>query len=88
MAKWYFTFGSDDGGGWAEVVADNLDMAIEIFSLYHPRRDGFVACCCWYAADEFEKSKMYINGNLGERCREHIILNHFDFLGVPYGKVK
>ena len=83
--KWYFTYGSDDGGGWTEVTADSEEMAVEIFTLYHPKRNGFVACCSWYTADEFEKSKMFRDGNLGERCKEHIILNHFAFKEVPYG---
>ena len=80
MAKYYFTFGSDDGGGWSEVTADDLEMAIDVFCLYHPKRDGCVPCCCWYDADEFERTKMFRNGNLGQRCKESIVLNHFDYL--------
>lgn len=82
MAKWYFTFGSDDGGGWTEVTADDLEMAIDAFLIYHPRKDGSIPCCSWYAADEFEHTKMFRDGNFGKRAVESIVLNHFDFEGA------
>ena len=82
MAKWYFTFGYNDGGGWAEVSADDMEKAVSIFNLYHPMRDGRVACCAWYSADQFEKTNMFLNGNYGKRAVEHIILNQFDFKGA------
>ena len=41
MAKFYFTYGTDEEfpfrGGWSEVEADNLSMAVEIFNLMHPK---------------------------------------------------
>ena len=42
MAKFYFTYGTDEEfpfrGGWSEVEADNLSIAVEIFNLMHPKR--------------------------------------------------
>ena len=84
-SKYYFTYGSDDGGGWTEVTADNEDMAREVFCMYHPRREGFIPCCGIYPAEEFEKTSMHRNGNLGKRCVEHIILNHFAFMEARHG---
>ena len=81
FCKWYFTFGSDDGGGWSEVSADSEDRARAIFELYHPQRNY----CSQYSAEEFEKTTMYCNGNLGQRDVEHIILSHFDFTEVHRG---
>ena len=80
MAKYYFTYGFDDGGGWTEVTADDLMMAIDAFKIYHPLRDGMIPCCSWYPAEEFEKTRMFRDGNLGQRCKESIVLNHFDYL--------
>ena len=85
MAKYIFTFGSDDGGGWAEVVADDLKTAIDIFSIFHPRRNGIVACCEFYEEAAFQKTSMYKDGNLGKREVEFIVLSHFTFGEVKRG---
>ena len=77
MAKFYFTFGSEGHpfvGGWAEVHADNEDLAREAFRLIHPNRDGCLCCCDVYPEAEFERTKMYAAGNMGHRCREIITL--------------
>ncbi len=85
MSRFYFTFGYDDGGGWAEVSADDMEKAIEAFCLYHPRVGGFAPYCTCYPAEEFEKTKMYRDGNAGKRDVEHIVLSHFDFTEVRRG---
>ncbi len=74
MEIYYFTFSSDDGGGWAKVLADSFDRAVEAFDIYHPRRDGFVACAGMYTPDQFKRTKMSSEGNFGARCREVITL--------------
>lgn len=85
MAKFIFTFGSDDGGGWAEVMADDLKTAIDIFDIYHPRRNGMIACCDFYEEESFKKTGMYKDGNLGKREVEFIVLSHFTFGEVKRG---
>ena len=57
MAKFYFTYGTDEEfpfrGGWSEVEADNLSMAVEIFNLMHPKRkSGCVNCAFWYTEEQ------------------------------------
>lgn len=74
MNKYIFTFGYDDGGGWAEVFAENKTQAIEAFSLFHPRRDGFVACCTIYTESEFKRTHMCGFGNFNKRCVERITI--------------
>jgi hypothetical protein len=76
MAKFYFTYGTDEEfpfrGGWSEVEADNLSMAVEIFNLMHPKRkSGCVNCAFWYTEEQFKASGM-LNGNLGHCCHERI----------------
>ena len=83
--KYYFTRGIDDGGGWVEVIADNEDIARDLFNIYHPLRDGLIDCCGIYPAAEFERTNMFRNGNSGKRCVEHIILNRFDFTEARHG---
>lgn len=74
MEIYYFTYGGDDGGGWTKVVADDYDRAVEAFCLYHPRRDGFVACASIYSVEQFKRTKMFSEGNFGRRCIETITL--------------
>lgn len=84
MDIYFFTFGLDDGGGWTKVVVagcegmDTRDIAIEAFSLFHPRKDGFVACSMIYSAEQFNRTKMRINGNFGNGCVETITINRRD----------
>ena len=74
MAVFYFTHGSDAGGGWTKVLADSYEAAAEAFSIYHPRKDGFIDCCDIYDPESFQTTKMYRNGNFGKRCVEEIRL--------------
>lgn len=76
MQTFYFTYGSDHwaGGGWTEVVAEDMDQACEIFSLIHPRRDGFVACGGIYDENAFSRTSMPAKGNLGLYCVEWLQL--------------
>lgn len=78
MAKYYFTYGLENhpfSGGWTEVEAESLNMAIEAFTSYHPLRDGFIPCCTVYAEPEFMKTMMAgPAGNFGKRCVERISL--------------
>lgn len=83
MEIYYFTHGSDAGGGWTKVVVagfegsglDPYDVAVEAYSIVHPRRDGFVACASIYGAAEFEATKMRVVGNYGRGCVETITVN-------------
>ena len=74
MEIYYFTYGVEAGGGWTKVVADDYDRAVEAFCLYHPRRDGFIACSSIYSVEQFKRTKMASNGNFDVRCRETITL--------------
>jgi len=74
--KFYFTYGSEGHpfpGGWTLVKALDREMACAIFRAFHPDHiPGLVNCCGIYGEDEFKKSKMYTNGNLGHRCWEEL----------------
>jgi len=79
MDKIYvFTYGSEGQpfvGGWTEVFAPDEETAVRIFEVYHPRRhDGLINCASIYTLDEFKETKMAVNGNLGARCHESIIV--------------
>ena len=74
LEVYYFTHGSDAGGGWTKVLADSYERAVEAYCLYHPRRDGFIDCCEVYDPENFQATKMYRNGNFGKRCVEEIRL--------------
>lgn len=88
MAKFYFTYGSegyDYVGGWTEVIVDapdNYDIAVEVFNVMHPTSKDrpFVRCAGIYTEEEFKKTSMYENGNLGYRCHEQIsyIVKRYD----------
>lgn len=74
MDIFYYTFGSDDGGGWAKVVADDRDTADKAFTVYHPCGNGLLACASVYTAEQFSKTSMAHNGNFGRGCVEVITL--------------
>ena len=80
MAKFYFTFGYDDGGGWVEVSADSYTKASAVFKLYHPPREGnLLPCDGVYSEEEFQRTTMSRNGNYDKHCVEYIVLNRFAF---------
>lgn len=72
MSKFIFTFGYDDGGGWAEIEAQDFNEAIELFNARHPKRNGFVACSTMYTEKSFNNTEMPKKGNFGRYCVEHI----------------
>ena len=74
MDIFYYTFGSDDGGGWVKVLAEDREMADTAFCLYHPCRDGLLACASIYTAEEFRETSMVRDGNFGKGCVEVITL--------------
>lgn len=82
MEVYYFTHGSDAGGGWTKVLADTYERAVEAYSLYHPRKDGFIDCCDIYGVSSFQKTKMYRNGNFSKRCVEEIRLVREEVAGT------
>ena len=75
MNRYYFTYGTDEKypyrGGWTVVVAETVEIAKKIFSLYHPPRYGNVGnyCDC-YTECVFEKTEMCKKGNFGKFCVE------------------
>lgn len=76
LEKFYFTYGTDGYdfyGGWTEVYAENMDIAVKLFDIYHPRRDPtLIACAGVYTNTLFEKTDMYKHGNYGVGCHETI----------------
>ncbi len=79
MAKFYFTYGTDEKypykGGWTEVEAPNYSSACKAFCAYHPKRDYLMPCADVYAESAFVKMSMFKTGNFGARCHERITLN-------------
>lgn len=78
MNRFYFTYGSGGQpfhGGWTEVVAPNMKTACGAFQAFHPNvYKDCLNCCCVYTEEDFKKTCMYENGNLGSRCHEVITL--------------
>lgn len=77
MARFYFTYGSEGQpyvGGWSEVEAEDEDAARELFRLVHPLRDGFLPCGGIYTESEFNRTRMWKDGNFGAFCHERIRL--------------
>lgn len=82
MAKFYFTYGSDERFpfryGWTEIEAPDGPTACEIFSSVHPSRPGSDLLNCAFVYDEeaFSKTIMAKSGNFNNRCHERIIYTH------------
>lgn len=78
MNKYYITFGSEGQvfkGGWVEIFADSEIEARDKFEDYYPdslTQDGFLRFAASYDEETFKKTKMYKNGNLGNKCHEII----------------
>ena len=79
LLKFYFTYGSDQGGGWSVVMADTVDRAYHVFKLYHPMtKDGLLPYSGILTEDDFKKSEMYKRGtNFGVGTREVIALQRW-----------
>lgn len=76
-SKFYFTYGTDGQpfyGGWTEVVAPNMDIAVAVFRMYHPDKiEGIVNCSTIYTEEEFKKIRMAgPDGNFHRFCQEII----------------
>ena len=81
MAKYYFTYGTDEKfpfqGGWTVVSALTLDLAIRAFKAFHPDRPGSncTNCAGIYEEDTFLKQeKIMKEGSHGAFCREQIMV--------------
>ena len=62
-------------GGWTRVRCENFYIAVDVFRIYHPDKiKGLLNCAGYYTEEQFENSKMFRNGNLGEFCHEFIDL--------------
>lgn len=75
----YFTYGCSENypfyGGWTEVEAPDLSSAIALFRIYHPDKiESIINCAFFYTTEDFEKSKMFKEGNFGARCHERITI--------------
>ena len=73
--RYYFTLGTNEGfpfhGGWVEVVAHDLDEAIERYAKFFPPRElnGFVNCAFMYPEEQFKDTSMAKRGeNMGHGC--------------------
>lgn len=70
----YFTFGCSSkeqpyDGGWAEVTADSMEDAVNIFNSEFPPDRGLVRCAGIYTELEFRATIMGIkNSNFGRAC--------------------
>lgn len=75
LTKYYFTFGNDPEfpykGGWVTVIAEDMLQAMRIFAARFPNEDHLL-CAEVYAQDEFRKTPMYLNGNMGAYSHEVI----------------
>jgi len=75
--KFYFTYGTEGQpfyGGWTEVVAPNMDIAVAVFRMYHPDKiEGIINCSTIYTEEEFNKTRMAgPDGNFHRFCHEII----------------
>lgn len=80
MKAFIFTYGTSSSfpfhGGWTQVNALNRGEAIAAFRAVHPDvNEGLLNCCSVYTIDEFVKTSMFKNGNLGSQCHEVITLS-------------
>lgn len=78
IKNYYFTYGTWENypyqGGWTKIEAPNRSVAVAIFRAYHPdKTEGVVNCCDIYEEEQFHKTKMWSQGNLGHH--EHEIIN-------------
>lgn len=81
MSKFYFTYGNDPQfpyqGGWTEVEAPNIGLAVKAFKCIHPNRTktNTLNCASCYTSEQFESpNNTMLNGNYGKKCQERITL--------------
>lgn len=78
--NYYFCYGSegqDYRGGWTEINAPSLDLARELFRLFHPSNPpgGFLACGEVCTEEQFrERYQNHPQGNLGAFRWEKIVV--------------
>lgn len=75
--EFYFTFSKDGkqpyNGGWVIVEADSEANAREIFHMVFGRGEsGYLNCAMVYSEEEFNKTRMWKDGNFGYYCHERI----------------
>ena len=83
LHKFYFTFGSAAyypySGGWVEIEAPDIIVARRVFSAYYPDKiEGILNCADLYTKEQFEKTDMLTEGNLGKKCHAAISINIFE----------
>ena len=78
LSNFYFTYGTDEYypfyGGWTKIAAPSKNIALDYFVAIHPNNGNCLNCACYYTEDEFKRTSMYENGNLGAREHEYIII--------------
>ena len=80
MAKFFFTYGSDDEsqahkGGWTEVEADSARAAEMAYRAYYPKNEnGLMPYAFMYPEDVFYRGSMPTEGNFGAYCHDKITL--------------
>lgn len=88
LHRYYFTFGESEcypfKGGWIEICAPNITTAQAVFKALYPctpDRDC-LNCADIYTAEQFAKTKIREEGNLGARCHREIIIKIRDGRGA------
>lgn len=59
--KFYFTYSSSGmayKGGWTEVEAPSITIAVQAFTAFHRAVNGITACSDIYTESEFRKTGM------------------------------
>ena len=81
MAKFYFTYGSDERfpyqRGWTEIEAPDMATACAAFRHFHPDSDPeapCLNCAVIYTEAEFQNTVMYVQANYHDCCRERITM--------------
>ena len=80
MKTLYFTYGSEGHpfrGGWTEITVPDDKDAVYFFNVIHPPT-RFMACAGVYTEEDFKRTRMYEQGNLGAFCWERITIERFD----------
>ena len=77
MKVYFFTYGTSSAypfrGGWTKVSAPDRNTAIQLFRIFHPdRTEGIINCADVYDYETFKNKTMYLEGNFGARCHDHI----------------
>ncbi len=71
ITTFVFTYGADhwSQGGWTEITTETEEDAQSVFRGLHGSLSN---CSSVYPEEEFLKTKMFRDGNLGKRCVESI----------------